>query len=155
MQMPDRQERHYKPMPLSPEQSARHTADRMDSLLKLTEKQYDKLYKLNLKWAREEMKNKAAAPRMDGRPDGAPGFGGGMGQGFGGGMGQGPRGNRPPAGMDRRPPRDFGPMPDDREEMETLRRRREKQLKKILTGEQYARWTEDQDPLRPEWRPNR
>ena len=31
--MPARAERHYKPVPLSPEKSARHTTDRMDSLL--------------------------------------------------------------------------------------------------------------------------
>lgn len=62
--MPTRAERHYKPMPLSPEKSARHTTDRMDSLLDLTKKQYGKLYKLNLKWAREDAKNRTPAPRM-------------------------------------------------------------------------------------------
>ena len=61
--MPDRSEKHYKPVPLSPEKSARQTTDRMDSLLNLTKKQYDKLYKLNLKWARKDAENKTAAPR--------------------------------------------------------------------------------------------
>ena len=73
--MPGRQEKHYKPVPLSPEKSARHTTDRMDSLLDLTKKQYDKLYKLNLKWAREDAENKTAMPRTGGRPEGAPDFG--------------------------------------------------------------------------------
>ena len=77
--MPGRQEKHYKPVPLSPEKSARHTTDRMDSLLDLTKKQYDKLYKLNLKWAREDAENKTAMPRTGGRPEGAPDFGRGGG----------------------------------------------------------------------------
>ena len=42
-EMADRQKKEFKPMPLSSEKSARHTTDRMDSLLNLTEKQYDKL----------------------------------------------------------------------------------------------------------------
>ena len=52
--MPDRQERGFKPMPLSPEKSARHATDRMNSLLNLTEKQYDKLYKLNAELQRKQ-----------------------------------------------------------------------------------------------------
>lgn len=56
--MPDRSEKHYKPVPFSPEKSARQTTNRMDSLLNLTKKQYDKLYKLNLKWVREDAENK-------------------------------------------------------------------------------------------------
>ena len=137
--MPGRTEKHYKPVPLSPEKSARQTTDRMDSLLNLTKKQYDKLYKLNLKWAREDAKNKTAPPRMDRKPEGAPDFG------------QGPHGNRPPEGMDRRPPRDFAPS-GDREKMEKQRKKREKKLKKVLTDEQYARWTEQQRPAMPEGR---
>jgi len=148
---PARAERHYKPVPLSPEKSARHTTDRMDSLLNLTRKQYDKLYKLNLKWAREDAEDRTPAPRMGGRPEGAPDFGG---------PGQGPRGHRPPEGMaGRRAPHDFGPSPDDRESMEKQRaklekrhKKRGKKLKKILTDEQYARWTEQRHPAMPEGR---
>ena len=147
--MPARAERHYKPVPLSPEKSARHTTDRMDSLLDLTRKQYDKLYKLNLKWAHEDAENGTPAPRMGGRPEGAPDFGG---------PGQGPRGHRPPEGMaGRRAPHDFGPSPDDRESMEKQRaklekrhKKRGKKLKKILTDEQYVRWTEQRHPAIPE-----
>lgn len=152
-EMPDPQERGFKPMPVSPEKSARHTTDRMDSLLNLTEKQYDKLYKLNLKWAREDMENKTPSPRMGGRPEGAPDFGAAD------GFEQGARGNRPPSGMaDRRPPRDFSPS-GDREEMEKQRakmekrhKKREKKLKKILTDGQYALWVEKRHPATPEGR---
>lgn len=145
--MPGRPERHYKPVPLSPEKSARYITDRMDSLLDLTKKQYDKLYKLNLKWAREDAENKAAAPRMGGRPEGVPDFGrtGGM----------GPRGHRPPESMDRRPPRDFAPS-DGRESMEEqhrkLEKQRKKKLKKVLTDEQYTRWMEERRPDMPDGR---
>lgn len=143
--MPARSEKHYKPVPLSPEKSARQTTDRMDSLLNLTKKQYDKLYKLNLKWAREDAENKMTAPHMGRRPEGAPVFG------QAGGFGQGPHGNRPPEGMDRRPPRDFA-LSGDREKMEKQRKKREKKLKKVLTDEQYVRWTEQRRPPLPESR---
>ena len=147
--MPGRPERHYKPVPFSPEKSARYITDRMDSLLGLTKKQYDKLYKLNLKWAREDAENQAAAPRMEGRPEEAPDFGrtGGMRS----------RGDRPPEGMDRRPPRDFVPS-GDRKSMEEqhrkLEKQREKKLKKVLTDEQYACWARQRRPDMPDDRRN-
>lgn len=54
--------------PPSPEQTARQTTQRMDSILHLTKKQYDKIYKLNLKWAREDLKNQSEAhPKGDRR----------------------------------------------------------------------------------------
>lgn len=144
-QMPDRQERGFKPMPISPEKSARHTTDRMDSLLNLTEKQYEKLYKLNLKWAREDMENRAPAPPMGDRPEGAPDFE------RAGGPGQGPHGNRPPFEMgDRRPPHNHSFSPGNEEDMKKQRakqekqhKKREKKLKKILTDGQYTRWMEN------------
>lgn len=132
-EMPGRHERNVGPVPLSPEEAARRATARMDSLLSLTEKQYDKIYKLNLKWAREDAENRSAALRMGGRPEGAPDFG------KAGGFGQEPRGKRPPEGLDHRPPRDFPPSGDS-EEMEKQRKKREKKLKKVLTDEQYARW---------------
>lgn len=61
-EMPAPQERGFKPIPVSPEKSARHTTDRMNSLLNLTERQYEKLYKLDLKWAREDMKTGCPHP---------------------------------------------------------------------------------------------
>lgn len=135
MGMPEPPERGFKPIPVSPEKSARYTTDLMDSLLNLTDKQYDKLYKLNLKWAREDAENKMVPPRMGGRPEGAPDFGGA------GEFGHGPQGNRPPEGFDRRPPHDFPPL-DDMENIEEKRKKRDKKLKKLLTDEQYACWME-------------
>lgn len=107
------------------------------------EKQYDKLYKLNLKWAREDAENRKAAPRMGGRSEGVPNFGERY---------MGPDGNRPPEGMDRRPPRDFVPSSGGREEMEKQRKKREKKLKKVLTDKQYAHWMEERHPVMPEGR---
>lgn len=128
--------------PMSPEQSARHITQRMDSLLHLTKKQYDKLYKLNLKWAREDLKNKSEEPHMGDLREGPQGFEGGK------GGGPGPLGNRPPEGMDRRPPRDFSKS-NDREKMEKQRKKREKELKKALSEKQFALWMDILHPVKP------
>ena len=133
----------FKPVPISPEKSARKMTDRMDSLLHLTEKQYDKLYKLNLKWAREDADNKMPAPHMGNRPEGMPDFDGGA------GFGHGPQGNRPPEGFDRRPPRDLPPLAN-MEKIEKQRKKRDKKLKKLLTDEQYACWMEKRQLFMPE-----
>ena len=141
--LPDRQERGFNPMPLSPEKSARHATDRMNSLLNLTEKQYDKLYKLNLKWAREDKKNNSTVPPMNNKPEGMPNFRGSR------VFGQRPHGNRPPEDIERRPLRDFA-LSNDKEKIEKQRKKREKKLKKILTDKQYVRWVEKQHPAIPE-----
>ena len=39
--------------------------------------------------------------------------------------------------------------------MEKQRKKREKKLKKVLTDEQYARWTEQRRPAMPEGRRDR
>lgn len=155
-------ERHYKPMPLSPEKQARNTTQRMDSLLGLTEKQYDKLYALHLKEARRKMESDkpAGGPPMEGQrrgggPGGRPGFGGGNPPGGGHGMGPGGNGHRPPeGGFGQQPPRDFAPSSDAVKEMkkqrkkeEQQRKKMEKKIRKILTEEQYARWQEER--MRP------
>ena len=143
--VPDRPETRYNPVFFSPEKSARHITDRMDSLLNLTNKQYDKLYKLNLKWAREDAERKTGAPRMEDRPGRMPNFGGT------GGFGQRPHGNRPPESIGRGPHRDFAPS-NDREMLANRHKRREKKLKKVLTGEQYVRWVEERHSAMPEGR---
>lgn len=91
------------------------------------------------------MKSKDTPPRMDGKPEGAPGFGGAK------GPGPGPRENRPPEGVERRPPGDFAPS-NDRGKMEKQYKKREKKLKKVLTDKQYARWVEQQHPVIQEGR---
>lgn len=115
--------------------------DRMDSLLNLSDKQYKKIYKLNLKEAGEQTGN-----RMEGgpRPDMAGGrdFGGGRPpQGETDGKQQG---NRPPEGMGNRPPHDFGGgKPGNMKSSEKERGKREKKLRKILSSEQYERWEKE------------
>ena len=148
-------EEHYKPMPVSPEKQARRITNRMKSLLGLTEKQYDKLYALHLKEARQQAeKNMPGGPRMNerhgGGPGGRPGFGGNPPSG-GHGMGPGGNGNRPPKGFGQRSPHDFPASSDVVKEMEKQRKKEEKQrkktekkIRKILTDEQYARWRKEQ-----------
>lgn len=150
-------ERAYKPMPVSPEKSARLTVHRMDSLLGLTDKQRDRLYKLHLKWAREDMESQSSVmrPPTGGRPGLRPGGGEGMPPSRGG-RGAGRPGGGPGGGdFDRRPPEGFsgGPGMKDlagqREKMEKTRQKREKKLRKALTDEQYVRWTEERRSLLP------
>ena len=82
----------------SPEKAARKMTDRMKEELQLTDKQYDKLYKLNLKEQQEHFatmteRENGQRPLMGSRPGrdgGRPPMEGGMGPGMGGG--------RPPMG---------------------------------------------------------
>lgn len=154
-------EGHYKPMPLSPEKKARRTVVRMDSLLGLTEKQYEKLYALHLKEERRRAESDRAVsrPRMGNGPDGAPRMhpGGGNPPSHGFGNRPGGNGNRLPEGFGQRPPHDFA-APADASEREKQRIQEEqrqkkirKKIRKILTEEQYARWQEEQ--MRPMMRP--
>lgn len=137
-------ERGFNPDPVFPEESARRTTDRMDSLLNLTKKQYDKLYKLHLKWAREDWKAESGTPGMRRNPQGRPP------QGRPERFGHGPRGNRPPRGdMNQRPPRNQTPAVD-KDKIEKQRQKREKKLKKILSAEQYLRWEQEMRPPMPE-----
>lgn len=116
----------------SPEKSARKMTDRMKDGLQLTDKQYDKLYKLNLKEQQERFA--AMAERGEGQrpPRGeqrgeCPGMGGGR-------PPVGTRGERPAMSKDNA----------------------EKKIKKILTAEQYAKWQEmrqPQEPLQPQDHP--
>ena len=57
---------HFKAMPLSPEKRAKRIVNQMDSLLNLTQKQYDKLYKSYLKHEKQVEKNRrqGAMPPM-------------------------------------------------------------------------------------------
>lgn len=126
----------------NPEKTARKRTDEMDKVLNLTEKQYKKIYKLNLKEEREKLealigrgdRDTGCLPMMGGgRPpmrhsDGEPPMMDG--------------GSQPPMmGHGRRPmmapPADNDKMKDD------IRERTEKKMKKIrkiLTDEQYDLW---------------
>ncbi len=135
----------------SPEGNARKITNAMKKGLSLTDKQYDKLYKLNLKEQRELFGNKQQArqggPRsggqgMGGRP---PGGGGQMGGGMGGGrMG----GGQPPMGGGQRPSMDGegqgmpgGAAKEKTEkDLQKAAAKKEKKIKKILTNEQYEKW---------------
>lgn len=89
------QEQEKKQLPrevLSPEKTARKMTDRMKEELQLTDKQYDKLYKLNLKEQQEHFatmteRGNGQRPSMGERPGmggGRPPMSGGMGPGMGG-----------------------------------------------------------------------
>lgn len=157
-------------LPHSPEKMAIDAADKMNQLVHLSDKQYEKIYKLYLKWIREDSKKKSDRGQMGGRPGGRGGRGGhggfggprgGMGpggdMGFGGpGEGGGGR----PEGMGQRRPHREGQTPEEmeaqRKKIEKKRLDREKKIKKILSEPQYAVWAEAQEaqrPPRPEGRP--
>lgn len=158
------QERHYKPMLLSPKQQAQHITDRMKALLSLTEKQYDKLYKLHLKEARQQMESGAAngCPPMDNRRGGGPGGhpGGDHPPMRDGGMGPGSNGGHPYGGFGQHPPYNPGMPPDavkamkkQRAKDEKRRKKMEKKIRKILTEEQYVCWLEER--MRPAAEPEK
>lgn len=127
----------------NPEKAARRMTDEMQKSLGLTDKQYKKVYKLNLKEEKarvEQMKARGAdgnrPPMMGGAPSGDfPMMGGGPGDGgFHPIGGNGGPGIPPPSGS--------------KNDMRTLMEKKNKQMKKILTEEQYAKWHSEQPRLR-------
>ncbi len=148
----------------SPEKEARKLTNRMKKELGLTDKQYDKIYKLNLKEHKKIFETRfggnaqgsgqrppmggGMGPRGgvpgDGPGMGGPGMGGGRPQ-MGGrpGIGGGPGGAMRPEGA----PRMGG---DDMEALKKAAEKKEKKIKKILTGEQYAKWQTMREPGKPE-----
>ena len=128
------------PKKMTAEQIAHQMTDRMDHLLTLTDKQYQKIYKLNLKEVKEMEADSVFMSRRGG-------FGGPMGPGFGPrpGMGPGGPGMRPP-GMERS---EGGRLSDEqmeqlRAEREKARIKKDKRLRKILTDEQYGIWVKSE-----------
>ena len=127
----------------------------MQRRLVLDNKQYAKVYKLNLKYLK---KLEDSATGWKTSPDRPEGFGGRMGgpHGSGGPGGMGHRDGMPrPGGKDRpggpgagRPPRgDKSQMKEKRPHgisfaglSEQDQAKREKQFRKILSGSQYAEW---------------
>ena len=131
-----RTERHELP---NPERSAKQLTDKMQEELGLTDKQYKKIYKLNLK------EQKKMVELLSERPEGN----------FPPKDGERPQGHRPPMGSPQGGPGKpgerpdmKGPRPEGNSELEELRAKNEKKLKKILTAEQYAKWQKMQ-PQRP------
>ena len=124
----------------SPEKAARKMTDRMKEELQLTDKQYDKLYKLSLKEQQEHFATMAERgsgqrPSMGGRP----------------GMG----GGRPPMGVPGERP---AMGKDIVEKMQKAAAKKKKKIKKILTAEQYAKWQEmcqPQEPPQPQDHPHK
>jgi len=139
------------------EQMAESRTREMDTLLNLDAKQYKKIYKMNLKEAKEKvawMESKSESSNSNGMSEmpmgggmgqGGPGMGGGgMGQGggmppMGGGMGQGGPGMEDRMGQGS--PR---MQKDDEETIEKEKAKKAKQLKKILTQEQFQIWQKDE-----------
>lgn len=125
---------------MSPEKSARKMTDEMKKSLQLTEKQYEKIYKLNLKEQKKRFasmsENGQQRPPM-GMGERRPPMGGGMRpEGMGGApMGQFGGGDRPPM-MGGAP----GGQSNSVEDLEKAAEKKEKKIKKILTDEQYAKW---------------
>lgn len=148
----------------NPEKAAKRQTDRMKEVLELTDKQYKKIYKLNLKEQKELLESRMGGgmpgpgrggnmPQRSGNGGGMPQMPGGGGGGFdmGGGfpdMGGGNDGGFPQ--MDGERP---GMSQSDREsraeQMKKNAEKREKKMKKILTEEQYAKW-KAMTPERPE-----
>lgn len=110
----------------SPEKAARKMTDRMKEELQLTDKQYDKLYKLNLKEQQEHFatmteRGNGQRPLMGSRPGrggGRPPMEGGMGPGMGGG--------RPPMGAPGERP---AMEKDNVEKMQKAAAKKEKKIK--------------------------
>ena len=124
---------------MTAEQIAHQMTDRMDRMLTLTDKQYQKIYKINLKEVKEMEADSVFMSRRGG-------FGGPMGPG---GPGMGPRPGGPGFGPGMRPPGMDRPegarlseeqMEQLRIEREKARLKKDKQLRKILSDEQYGIW---------------
>lgn len=116
----------------NPEKTARRRTDEMDKMLNLTEKQYKKIYKLNLKEEREKLE---AMIGREGKDTNRPPMRGG---------------GRPPMMNDGAQPPMMGggrpPMMTDssgrkmKEDMEKRAEKKMKKIRKILTDEQYDQW---------------
>lgn len=149
----------------SPENNAKRTIREFKKEFQLTEKEYDKVYELYLKYERSLIAdfnngNFGGMPPRGGMgmPGGGPGGFGGF--GMGGGMGMPPQGGFPPSG-DFQMPGDMKSMMEDmrkeqEKKQEKAHKNLKKKMKKILKGDQYTQWEawETQRKKRkPEMRP--
>ena len=132
--------------PPDPEKEAKAQTDRLKEALQLTDKQYKKIYKLNLKEQKERLEARSGRPG-NGRPMPPDGMRppGGNGGNFPPQMGEGdfpPRMGMPPSDLEERA-----------EKQRKQAEKRDKKMKKILTDEQYARW-KAMKPAQPERPPH-
>lgn len=134
----------------SPAKIAKKMTDEMSKELQLNEKQYAKIYKLNLKEQKDRFKaQQSSSASSSERP---------------------PMGDRPSfdGSDDERPPMPSGERPEMRmrqgggsemteDAAETLHKaelKKEKKIKKILTSEQYVKWGEMQKKMKKEMKFN-
>ena len=132
--LPEDSARAIRRQPPTVEQQAERISRQMQRRLVLDNKQYAKVYKLNLKYLK---KLEDSATGWKTSPDRPEGFGGRMGGPHGSG---GPGAGRPPMG-------DKSQMKEKRPHgisfaglSEQDQAKREKQFRKILSGSQYAEW---------------
>lgn len=139
------QEKHLPREVLNPEKVATQMTEQMNKLLQLTDKQYKKIYKLNLK------EQKAFFKAMQNSDDYRPPMG----------EGPGMRGGRPPMGGGQPPMMGEGGFPgrmgggpmmsrdtNSADSQKKAAETKEKKIKKILTKEQYEKWQAEQNSAR-------
>ena len=145
---PQERQQHEQRLP-NPEKIATQMTDQMQESLQLTEKQYKKIYKLNLKEQKEHFK--AMQNSGEQRPPmGGPGMRGGrppMGGGEPPMMGEGGF----PGGMGERPM--MNKEQDSADAQKKAAETKEKKIKKILTTEQYEKWQAQQASARQKHSP--
>lgn len=130
------------------EVSVRNTLDRLKPLLDLSDKQYDKLYKLLMKEVRIQSSMLRPVP---------PGPGAGPGAGPDGVRPHSPgeRAGRPTVpphgGPGMRPPHGNGPAGDaiDPAQAEKMKQKMDKKIRKILSDEQYVLWDKEVNKTLP------
>lgn len=147
---PQERQQHEQRLPReapNPEKIATQMTDQMKESLQLTEKQYKKIYKLNLKEQKEHFKTMQSSGEQR-PPMGGPGMRGGRPPMGGGGeppiMGSG----NTPGGMEGRPMMDREQKQDSADSFQKAAEAKEKKIKKILTKEQYEKWQAEQATAR-------
>ncbi|MBQ8423977.1 MAG: DUF4890 domain-containing protein [Coprobacter sp.] len=144
---------------ITPEMIAQKKTEKMRETVELTDKQFKKLYKVNLAEAEEMFQNMPQGPRMrqggergnrpQGMREGAP-------------RGNRPQGMRPDGQRGGRPGmeaggRPGGPRPQmgserlSQEQLQKNADKREKKIKKIMGKEKYAKW----QPVAEQWKKER
>lgn len=148
---PQERQQHEQRLPrevLNPEKIATQMTDQMQESLQLTEKQYKKIYKLNLKEQKEHFK--AIRTPANNVRNGRPGMRGGRRRWDGGEppmMGEGGF----PGGMGERPM--MNKEQDSADAQKKAAETKEKKIKKILTTEQYEKWQAQQASARQKHSP--